>query len=132
MAAPVAGDFHENVLNATKWFRHLRHLSASSLSELTGVIYEQRPLILCPWLAGIEEDELSPGGREGVMQDSIDTVQMFDEVWLMPPRISDGMKLESLHAPIVRDLTHLKLSPSTKPGQRAKLLPRGRNGKAKN
>lgn len=107
MAHPVSGpDFADNVINATIWFRFLRRQSASALSELTGVHYDSKPLILCPWLAGIEEDELSPGGREGVLQDCLDTVRLFDEVWMVWKR-TEGMTMEAAAAATVRDLTHL-------------------------
>jgi len=125
MAHPVSGDFADNVLNATIWFRYLRRLSASSLTELTGVNYDAgRPLILCPWLAGIEEDELSPGGREGVLADCRDTVRMFDEVWLVGGRTTEGMLIEAAAAPVVRDLTRLGPLPHpTQSSGRAILTP---------
>lgn len=108
MAHPVSGpDFHDNIRNATVWLRALRRLPQSTLNELVGVEYSQRPLILCPWLAAIEEDEMYPGGREGVIADARDTVLIFDEVWLVGGRITDGMKVEAQTARILRDLTHL-------------------------
>lgn len=113
MAHPVSGpDFHDNIRNATTWLRFLRRLPYSSLCELVGVEYNQRPLVLCPWLAAIEEDELYPGGREGVIADARDTVLMFDEVWLVGGRITDGMRVEAQTARVLRDLTHLGPVPS--------------------
>lgn len=108
MAHPVSGpDFHENIQRATKWLRYLRRLPGSTLCELAGCEFQQRPLILCPWLAAIEEDEMYPGGREAVIADSRDTVLMFDEVWLLGGRITDGMRVEAKAARVLRDLTHL-------------------------
>lgn len=117
LAHPVSDNFGPNITNAIVWFRHLRGLSAYSLSELVGVQYDYKPLILCPWLSGIQPDEESPGGREQMLADCRDTVMMFDEVWLLW-RITDGMRYESGRARVVRDLTHLGKSPPM-----AKVLP---------
>lgn len=112
MAHPVSGpDFHDNVLRATKWLKYLRRLPQSTINELVGCEFQQRPLILCPWLAAIEEDEMYPGGREAVIADSRDAVMMFDEVWLLGGRITDGMRVEAQAARVLRDLTHLGESP---------------------
>lgn len=108
LAHPVSGkDFHDNVRGATVWLRYLRRLPQSSLYELMGCEFSQRPLILCPWLAAIEEDEFYPGGREAIIADARDTVLMFDEVWLVGGRISDGMRIEAQTARVLRDITHL-------------------------
>ena len=108
LAHPVSGkNFHDNVRGATVWLRYLRRLSQSTLNELVGHEFSQRPLILCPWLAAIEEDEFYPGGREAIIADARDTVLMFDEVWLVGGRISDGMRIEAQTARVLRDITHL-------------------------
>lgn len=127
MAHPVSGpDFHDNVRNATIWLRYLRRLSYSSLCELIGYEYPQKPLILCPWLAAIEEDEIYPGGREGVIADARDTVMMFDEVWLVGNRITDGMRVEASTARVVRDLTSISITAGSE------LLGAGHMGKKSN
>lgn len=121
LAHPVAGPkppatgptFYENVTNATTWLRYLRRLPLSSINDLTGYEYNTKPLILCPWLAGIEEDELYPGGREGVIADAHDTALMFDEVWLVGGRITEGMKVEANAARAIRDLTRHGVLPSS-------------------
>lgn len=110
LAHPVAGDFERNVANATAWFRYLRGLLTHELSELVGHQFERKPLILCPWLAGIQPDEESPGGRESMLIDCRDTVMMFDEVWLLS-RVTPGMSFESTVARVTRNLTHLGESP---------------------
>lgn len=117
LAHPVADDFAANVENVTAWFRYLRGLSGYSISELVGFQYDYKPLILCPWLAGIQPDGESPGGREGMLADCRDTVMMFDEVWLLW-RVTEGMAFESRNARVVRDLTHLGKTPPM-----AKVLP---------
>lgn len=113
MAHPVSGpEFHDNIRNATRWLQFLRRLPQSTMNELVGHEYIQRPLILCPWLAGIEEDEMYPGGREGVIMDSRDAVMLFDEVWLVGGKVTSGIHVEAKTARIIRDLTHLGPTPN--------------------
>lgn len=116
MAHPVGGpNFKDNVKNATLWYRYLRRLGYTELCNIVGVEYQQKPLVHCPWLAGIEPDEFYPGGREAIIADSRDTILLFDEVWLVGGKITEGMKVEAQTARVLRDLTHLgKLPPLPK------------------
>ena len=111
LAHPVSGsDFADNVQNATRWLRYFRRIPLTTLNQLVGVDYSVRPLINCPWLAAIEEDELYPGGREAIIQDSRDTAMLFDEVWMLN-RVTEGMLAEGSVARVVRDLTRLGPTP---------------------
>lgn len=124
MAHPVADDFAMNISDATCWLRYLRRVPITELQTIVGAEFEQRPLILAPWLAGIEEDDSYPGGREAIMQDSRDAAMLFDEVWLLGGRVSTGMMIEAAAARRIRDLTHLGTWAKFRPPQttsRAKL-----------
>lgn len=107
MAHPVAGDFSRNKLNAERWLRYLRRLGVQALSELVGISYGTKPLVLCPWLAAMEPDGEYPGGRESAIADCKDTVMMFDEVWMVGGEVSNGMLDEAGVARVARDLTFL-------------------------
>jgi len=136
LAHPVspAGDvtFHDNVSSATRWLRYLRRLPVSTLSEFAGVYYEQKPLIMAPWLAAIEEDELHPGGRDGALSDCRDMVSMFDELWAVGGSVTEGMKVEISGAKVARDLTHLGRYPNDGAIQLlSQAKPQGQNGKPK-
>ncbi len=108
MAHPISGNFERNVDSATKFLRYLRSLSHQELQAIVGAEWPHRPLIVAPYLAGIDEDGDLPGARELTLADCRATVQLCDELWWVQ-RVSDGMQQEASVAPIVRDLTHLRL-----------------------
>lgn len=112
MAHPVAGDFKRNVEGATRWLRYLRSLTQLELQSLVGVTWSDTPVVHAPYLAAIVRDKFAhPAGREGIIADCRATVTIFDEVWLVGGRISEGMHDEARVSKIARDLTHLGALP---------------------
>jgi hypothetical protein len=101
VAHPVGGDVANNLRRARAWYKFLT---------------EGNPWISfqCQWLIDCELwDDADPAAREQGLKRCLANVEGCHELWLVGPRISDGMARERQHAKAfglkVVDYTHAGL-----------------------
>jgi len=85
LAHPVAGDVPGNIARAKDWYRWCNSLDLDIA-------------VIAPWIHGIElllEDDADPVVRSRALERCVCAVRKCDELWLVGPRISTGMQLES-------------------------------------
>jgi hypothetical protein len=85
MAHPVSGDVRENLKKARAWMRWIE---------------DGNNVVVCAnWILECEIwDDADPEQREAGMRRGLAVIERCDEIWLVGPRISEGMRLELEHA----------------------------------
>jgi len=88
MAHPVRGDVAGNIAKAKRWLSWLQRVSDG---------LDERRAFVAPWIdwtdLGIDDDSDEKQRARALARD-VAIVKRCDEIWLVGPRMSEGMKIE--------------------------------------
>lgn len=100
LAHPVSGNIEANLLAAKEWYRFC-------------VISFPKVAFVANWIVNAEIfDDNQPLQREAGLVACEAVIKRCDAMLMVGPRVSDGMRRESKHAPIVFDCTTTESPPS--------------------